>query len=180
MINCGGFHIDEEKLKVIDNVLTKFDTVSVENSMVAHCGQLLLDKAVFKHAKDKNKKDCVTLVDAESVEDTIIAPCGGVRFDSKYFEVSKGKLTMKDIVSVMLNNPIPVQTTKVIFDGLEDFDIIVKDSKGNVVEPIEDKVYNLERTKTYSYVATNDKEETVEGQITTTSRQANLTKTIEF
>ena len=37
-INCGGFHINEEKLKVIDGVLTKQDTVEVLNKGLAGCG----------------------------------------------------------------------------------------------------------------------------------------------
>lgn len=179
-INCGGFHINEEKLKIMKDALTKQDSVDVTNKSLAGCGGLIIDSDVFKF---DNKTFALTMKEAESVTNTIFAPCGGLKLDTEYFEIDEnGKLTLKDIevdmmkVSVLNNAPI----TKVIFESLDEFTIEVKDETGKLVEPIEDKIYNLERTKTYNYIATNENDEISEGKITTTSRQANLTKTIEF
>lgn len=179
-INCGGFHINEEKLKVIDGVLTKQDTVEVSNKGIAGCGGLVIDTDVFKF---DDKSNSLTMKEAESVAESIIAPCGGLKLDSAYFEIGEdGNVTLKEIGVDMLKASISIDApvTKVTFESLDDFTIVVKDVNGEVIEPIEDKVYQLERTKTYSYEAVNTNEEVINDTITTSARQANITKTIEF
>lgn len=185
MVNCGGFHINKDKLKVIDGVLTKQESVSVTTKALAGCGGLVFDADVFKFNEETH---ALTDKDAESVTDTIFAPCGDLKLDTEYFEIDEdGKVTLKEVSGVdMLSGASTMSAstttsiTKVTFESLDEFNIVVKDADGNTVEPIEDKMYELERTKQYSYEATNVDNEIVSGTITTGSRQANVTKTIEF
>lgn len=175
-VNCGGFFINEEKLKVIDGALTKQNSVKITNKGLAGCGGLIIDLDVFKF---DDKTHTLTIKEAKSVLDFILAPCGGLKLDSNYFKINKdGTITLKDIeVSTMSFN---VPTTKVTFESLDDFTIEVNNENGEVVEPVEDKIYQLERMKLYTYKAVNLNNEIINGTITTTSRQANLIKTIEF
>lgn len=179
-VNCGGFHINEEKLKVIDEVLTKQDSVEITNKGLAGCGGLMIDADVFKFDE---KTNVLTMKEAESVTESIIAPCGGLKLDTAYFEIGEdGNVTLKEIgvdmlkASVLLNVPV----TKVTFESLDEFTIEVRDEENKIVEPIEDKVYELQKTKPYTYEAISSNDEVVDGNITTTSRQSNITKTIEF
>ncbi len=175
-VNCGGFKINEEKLKVIDYALTKQDSIEVVNKGLAICGGLVIDTDIFKIDE---KTNALTMKEAESVTKFIIAPCGGLKLDMAYFEIGKdGNVTLKEVEVNMMKTNVPV--TKVTFESLDEFTIEVKDENDEIVEPMEDKVYELQRTKSYSYQATSSNEEVVNGTITTTSRQANLIKTIEF
>lgn len=180
-INCGGFHINEEKLKVIKGALTKQESVDVTNMEVAGCGGLVIDTDVFKF---DNKTHSITMKEAESVTDTIFAPCGDLKLDTTYFEIGEdGKVALKETSGVdmlMTETKSSISVTNVTFESLDDFTITVKDVNGKVVEPVEDKIYQLERTKPYTYEAVNVNDEISTGTITTTSRQANVTKTIEF
>lgn len=186
-VNCGGFYIDEKTLKVIDGVLTNKDAIEITDIITdikPYCGQLKIDGTVFKLDKDKNKNNCITLKTTESITDSF-TPCQGARFDSAVFEIKNQILSLKSGVQTMSINAIEteykdVPMTKVTFESLDDFTIIVKDESGKVLKPIEDKIYQLERTKPYTYEATNSNQEVSNGNITTTSRQANVTKTIEF
>ncbi len=175
-VNCGGFKINEEKLKVIDYALTKQDSIEVVNKGLAICGGLVIDTDVFKIDE---KTNVLTMKEAESVTKFIIAPCGGLKLDTAYFEIGKdGNVTLKEVEVNMMKTNVPV--TKVTFESLDEFTIEVRDENDEIVEPMEDKVYELQRTKPYSYQAISSNEEVVNGTITTTSRQANLIKTIEF
>ena len=179
-INCGGFHINEEKLKVIDGVLTKQDSVEITNKGLAGCGGLVIDTDVFKF---DDKSNSLTMKEAESVTESIIAPCGGLKLDSAYFEIGEdGNITLKEIGVNMMKSPVllNVPVTKVTFESLDEFTIEVRDEENKIVEPIEDKMYELQKTKLYTYKAISSNDEVVDGNITTTSRQSNLTKTIEF
>lgn len=175
-VNCGGFHINEEKLKVIDGVLTKQDSVEITNKGLAGCGGLMIDTDVFKFDE---KTNVLTMKEAESVTESVIAPCGGLKLDTAYFEIGEdGNVTLKEIGVDMLKASVPM--TKVTFESLDEFTIEVRDEENKIVEPIEDKVYELQKTKLYTYKATSSNNEIVDGNITTTSRQSNVTKTIEF
>lgn len=179
-VNCGGFHINEEKLKVIDGVLTKQDTVEVSNKGIAGCGGLVIDTDVFKF---DDKSNSLTMKESESVTESVLAPCGGLKLDTAYFEINEdGNVTLKDVGVDMLkvSTPVNVPTTKVTFESLDEFTIEVRDEENKIVEPIEDKVYELQKTKPYTYKAISSNDEVVDGNITTTSRQSNITKTIEF
>lgn len=185
-VNCGGFYIDEETLKLIDGVLTNKDAVEVTEVITdikPYCHQLMIDGSVFKIAQDKNKNNCITLQATESVTDSF-TPCTGCRFDSATFDFDAKKqiLSLKSGIQLLSANTIisPTSITNVTFESLDDFTIVVKDEMGKNVKPIEDKIYQLERTKPYTYEATNTNKEVVKGTITTTARQANVTKTIEF
>ena len=175
-VNCGGFKINEEKLKVIDYALTKQDSIEVVNKGLAICGGLVIDTDVFKIDE---KTNVLTMKEAESVTKFIVAPCGGLKLDTTYFEIGKdGNVTLKEIGVNMMKTNAPV--TKVAFESLDEFTIEVRNENDEIVEPMEDKVYELQRTKPYNYQAISSNEEIVNGTITTTSRQANLIKTIEF
>lgn len=188
-VNCGGYYIDKETLKIIDGVLTNKDTAEITEvitNIAPYCGQLKIDGTVFKIAQDKDKNNCITLQSIESVTDSF-TPCHGVRFDSSAFEFDSKKqvLSLKSVVQMLSLNSIETKSisvpiTNVTFESLDDFTITVKDANGNVIEPVKDTVYQLERTKPYTYEAISSNGEVVNGTITTTSRQANVTKTIEF
>lgn len=180
-VNCGGFYIDESKLKIIKGALTKQESADVTNMALIGCGGLIIDTDVFKF---DNKTHSLTVKEAESVGDTIFAPCGDLKLDTAYFEIDEnGKVTLKEMIVAdmfMAKTKTNVPLTNVTFDSLDDFTITVKDENGNIVEPIKDKVYQLERTKLYSYEAVSSNNETFNGTITTSSRQANIIQTIEF
>lgn len=188
-VNCGGYYIDKETLKTIDGVLTNKDTVKITeviSNIAPYCHQLMIDGTIFKISQDKDKNNCITLKETESVENSF-TPCMGVRFDSSVFDFDfkKQMLSLKSEIQMLSsrNKTKSVSSTlitNVTFESLDEFTIVVKDSNGKVVEPIEDNIYQLERTKLYTYKATNKNKEVVEGDITTASRQANITKTIEF
>lgn len=179
LINCGGFKINNEKLKVIDGVLTKQDSIKILNKKIAGCGGLIIDADVFKFDEKSNS---LTMKESESVIKSVFAPCGGLKLDTEYFEISEnGEVTLKEVIADMMkistNN---ISVTKVTFESLDDFTITVKDENGNTIEPIGNKVYQLERTKPYTYEAISSNDEVSTGTITTTGRQTNVTKTIEF
>lgn len=184
-VNCGGFKINEEKLKIIDGALTKKDSIEITNKGLAGCGGLLIDVDVFKFDEKSNS---LTMKETESVTETVYAPCGGLKLDTKYFEIDKnGNLSLKEEVDtikksipLMENKNENILTTNVTFESLDDFTIEVKNKNGEIINPEEDKVYKLQRTKPYTYKAVNSKNEEVSGTITTTSRNLNVVKTIEF
>lgn len=180
-INCGGFYINESTLKILDNALTKQETQSVSNIAIAGCGGLLIDSDIFKFDK---KTHSITLKEAESVNEVISAPCGELKLDTVYFELDEnGFVKLKEVVQVDMLAKSDTSTQSlatVIFESLDDFTIVVKDENDNIVEPIEDKIYQIEKTKQYSYEAINSSDKKISGTITATSGQSNITKTIEF
>lgn len=171
--NYCPLKFDKTKLKFIGDTLTKTETKTVKNKISSSCGGFLLDADIFKLEVDKNKNKCITLKTIEKITDSLIPNCGGIRLDKAVFNINNNEITLIEQIERKNDN----SKSKVIFDSIEDFTIqVTKD--GNIVYPISNKEYELEKGITYQYEANNSKT-TVKGTITP-KRKNNITETITF
>ncbi len=168
---------DEEKFKAINGVLTKKETNKINNTIYSSCGGFLLDGDVFKIDKDKDKNECITLKEVVKIEESFIPICGGIRLDKAIFKIIKDKITLiESPVALETNKEVP--KSKVSFDSIEEFTIKVTNKDGEVVTPISEKEYMLNKYETYNYEA-KSKNNTINGTITP-KRRNNITETITF
>lgn len=176
-INYCPLNFDTEKFKFIGDILTKKETTKVNNTIQSSCGGFLLDSDIFKLDKDKENNQCITLKGTEKITDSLIPNCGGIRLDKAIFQITDNKITLVEQPVLAKTNVNEIPSAKVKFDSIEDFTVqVIKD--GEVVEPISDKEYFLEKNTTYEYEAING-ENVVKGTITP-KRRNNITETITF